>query len=233
MQKVNVFQFYSLGHMVHPLTELKAEGKVKDSYYMLYSAQIWIDFVLMDNLVPIGVARPACQTLSGAIKSVIGESVGGAPPSPDMEKEITPWDAYSISSAAKTFETVLAAQLQSLSTYFVSRKLGYETALLIEEGDKLLPDSIHAEVPEAMSDLRQAGKCIAFDIPTAAGFHIVRATEAVIRKYYAAVVGVPPKTKMRNWVTYINNLRAKGADDGVTGFLQHITDTYRKPVFHL
>jgi hypothetical protein len=149
-----------------------------------------------------------------------------------MNRDITPFEAYNVTSSLTTFETILQAQLQSLSTYFVSRQLAYETSLLIEEGDKLLPDSAREDAKDAIPDLQQAGKCLAFDIPTAAGFHIIRATESVIRKYYAAVIGRPPKPKMRNWGTYIKNLQTANADTRVTGFLVHIKDTYRNPVLH-
>src|SRR5258708_11784859 len=122
--------------------------------------------------------------------------------------------------------------MQSLSTYFVSRKLGYETPLLIEEAENLLPESIREAIPEAIPDLQQAGKCIAFDIPTAAGFHIIRATEGVIRLYYRHVVGTLPKPKMRNWGAYNKVLEQRGADKRITGFLDHIREYHRNPVLH-
>lgn len=236
VQRVNVNQFYVLGGVLHPLESIEEGKKLKDCYYTLYSAQAWLEYLLADQVVPLGVARPACQNLLVIVKKILQPDVPPVPPattpSLNMEKEINPMDAYTISNALKTFETVLAAQLQSLSTYFASRKLAYETPLLIEEAETLLPDSVRVEVPEAISDIQQAGKCIAFEIPTAAGFHIIRATEAVIRKYYAAVVGKPQKLKMRNWGTYIKNLHAAGADPRVTGFLDHIREAYRNPVLH-
>jgi hypothetical protein len=229
VQRVNVNQFYIMGHVLHPIGEIKAGVKVKDHYYDLYSAQIWLEFLVNDKLVPMGVSRPACWDLLTDIRALLNAGDSG---SPNMEKEIDAGEAYNLNHKVETLETVLAAHLQSLNTYFVSRKLGYETPLLIEEAEKLLPENVRGEVPEAIPDIQQAGKCIAFEIPTAAGFHIVRATEAVIRKYYAAAVGKPPKSKMRNWGTYIKNLTKAGADPRVTGFLDHIREAYRNPVFH-
>jgi hypothetical protein len=229
MQRVNVNQFYIMGHVLHPIGSIKADSKLKQHYYDLYSSQMWLEFLVNDKLVPLGVARPACWDLLTDIRALLTPTASG---SPDMEKDINALDAYNLNHKLETLETVLAAHLQSLNTYFVSRKLGYETPLLIEDAEKLLPDNVRAEVPEAIPDLQQAGKCIAFEIPTAAGFHIVRATEAVIRKYYTMVVGKPPKAKMRNWGTYIKNLTKAGADPRVTGFLDHIREVYRNPVFH-
>lgn len=240
MQRVNVYQFYQLGHIVHALSEIKADDKIKQHYYALYSAQMWLEFVLKDSLITLGVTRPACSDLLEAVKSALQPTqpppAGSAPgtgPSLDMEKPVGPYNAYSITGNLQTFETVLSAELQSISTYWVSRKLAYETRLLIEDGEKLLPDKIRTEVPDVtVQELKQAGKCIAFDIPTAAGFHIIRATEAMIRKYYTVVVKKPPKPKMRNWGAYIKNLEGAGADTKVTGFLDHIRENYRNPVLH-
>ena len=239
MQRVNVFQFYRLGHVVHALSTTKEGSKVKEVYYRLSSAQMWLEYLLQDQLVPLGVARPACLTLLEAVKNILKPPAPNSfvepeesAPSLDMERTIDPMEAFNITNDVQTFETVLGAQLQSLSTYFVSRKLAYETPLLIEEAETLLPEDIRKEVPEAIQDLQQAGKCIAFEIPTAAGFHIIRATEAVIRKYYTASVGKPPKMKMRNWGTYIKNLATAKADARVTGFVDHIRETYRNPVLH-
>ena len=233
MQRVNVYQFYTLGHNVHALNRISAGQKIKEHYYQLLNAQAWLEFIEKDKLVPVGVAGPACHSLLNIIGRVLkpNSSVPGST-TPDLEKEISVSDAYTIERGIETFETVLSAQMQSLSTYFVSRKLGYETPLLIEEAENLLPESIREEIPEAIHDLQQAGKCIAFDIPTAAGFHLTRATEAVIRKYYAKVVGRSPKPKMRNWGTYVKNLHTAGADARITGFLDHIREAYRNPLLH-
>lgn len=57
-----------------------------------------------------------------------------------------------------------------------------------------------------MSDIQQAGKCLAFDLDTACGFHIVRATETLIHQYYCTVTQTTPKRKDRNWGAYVRNL---------------------------
>jgi len=151
----------------------------------------------------------------------------------DGRPVLTETQAYLLKSKFDTFETVLAAELGTLDAYFVSQKLAYETRVLIEQADKLIPESLRSELPqETTNDLRQAGRCIAFDIPTAAGFHIIRAVESVIRKYYNAVVGNVPKPKMRNWGAYIKNLAAAGADTRITGFLDHIRENHRNPILH-
>jgi hypothetical protein len=76
------------------------------------------------------------------------------------------------------------------------------------------------------------GKCIAYDVPTGAAFHILRGTEVVIRSYYLHVTGTLPKPKLRNWGAYVKNLRSAGADPKITGYIEHLRELYRNPVFH-
>lgn len=131
------------------------------------------------------------------------------------------------------FETAMQFELSALHTYSVSQTLGWDTDILVERAEEILPAAVRVKVPdEAISDLKAAGRCLAFDLYTAAGFHTVRATESVIKKYYTHVVGSPPGVKSRNWGAYIRTLQKHGADPRVTGFLDHIREHYRNPVAH-
>jgi hypothetical protein len=138
-----------------------------------------------------------------------------------------------IRTGVENFETVFSAELQTMATYFVSKKLAYSTADLIENAENLFPESIRKDLPsQCIADMKQAGKCIAFETPTAAAFHILRATESVIRLYYERIVGHAPKVKARNWGAYISVLEKKGADKKVTTFLDHLREQYRNPILH-
>jgi hypothetical protein len=97
----------------------------------------------------------------------------------------------------------------------------------------MFPDELRDELPQtAIHDWREAGRCLVLGSPTACGFHILRAVEAVIGSYYE-LIGEPPPTRMRNWGVYIRKLRESGrADDKITDFMDHTRDNYRNPVSH-
>jgi transposase-like protein len=80
--------------------------------------------------------------------------------------------------------------------------------------------------------IQEAAKCLAFEIPTAAAFHIFRCAESILRRYYEAVVGKLPKRQMRNWGSYIRYLKECGADVRVITILEQIQDLHRNPVIH-
>jgi hypothetical protein len=81
-------------------------------------------------------------------------------------------DSFSIISALTAFEAVLGAELSLGPLYIVTQKAGYDTGVLVESGAACFPGGISAKVPEAVADLEQGTKCIAFELFTAAGFHL-------------------------------------------------------------
>src|SRR5262249_26090162 len=60
-------------------------------------------------------------------------------------------------------------------------------------GSVAFPTDMGTKVPASIADAQQAMKCIVFELPTAAGFHLHRANESVLRCYWDAVTkGQPP-----------------------------------------
>ena len=64
-------------------------------------------------------------------------------------------------------------------------------------------------------------------------FHIFRAAESVMRRYYVAVVGTIPAKKFRNWGAYLKNLKKHGgADPRILHSLEEVKDLYRNPIIY-
>jgi hypothetical protein len=79
---------------------------------------------------------------------------------------------------------------------------------------------------QAKADFDQAGKCIALDVSTAAAFHMLRATEASIRKYYELIVPGDKRAnqKMRNWGSYIRLIKNHDGNGSIIQLLAHIKE---------
>jgi hypothetical protein len=138
-------------------------------------------------------------------------------------------------SSYKSFDvhTVLNAELHIQPTYMVFPKRAYDIETLISDGSLLFSDECRREFSDKEKyNLNQATKCLVFEVPTAAAFHIVRAVESVIRRYYQIVVGTLPSEKSRNWGAYIKKLNTCGADAKVTTILDHMRELYRNPFIH-
>lgn len=235
MQRVNEFSFYELASRIHPLTEINGDLLLSSVWLEWWNARLAVDAIFSER--PLSVCASAALELQQAISAIVPEKwehLNQALSATD-QKPLPPWKIYPVSEAAKKFETVLAAECQVLDTYFVSKKGAYSTADLIEHAHTQVPKPIRDKLSDQVkADLDQAGKCIAFDLATAAAFHLLRGTEGVLREYYNCVVpgikrAVP---KMRNWGAYIKLLKEHGAEQRVTSLLDHLRESYRNPVLH-
>lgn len=149
------------------------------------------------------------------------------------EVKIYPWAIISLKDKYREFEHVLTATLQMSSLYYVSPKGGYNTQYLTDFGDAIFPSDLSLKVPEAVTDIKQATRCIAFELPTAAGFHLHRANEAVLRCYWDSVTdgaNRPPQGNMGVYLAELNKLK-KGKQT-VREHLKSIKDFHRNPLMH-
>jgi hypothetical protein len=129
-----------------------------------------------------------------------------------------------------TLESELAVQ----QVYYLTQKRAFNLDLLIADATAIFSEEVRAGMDaDEQYNIVQAGMCLAFEVPTAAAFHVFRAAEAVMRRYYVAVVGTIPAKKVRNWGAYLKNLQVHGgADPKILHSLEQIKDLYRNPTIH-
>ena len=136
---------------------------------------------------------------------------------------------------AKEFQTVLSAELLKLETYYVSQKGIYDTTALIARTENMLPRSMLIKIDQrVVVEIRESGKCLAFDCATASGFHIMRATELILHKYYIHICNPQSKKRLANWGAYIEKLKSVGDTEvkEVVAILQQIKDRHRNLIMH-
>lgn len=125
---------------------------------------------------------------------------------------------------------MLIAELQTFAAYQVSQKGIYSTADLVDRAENVFAEDVRSLIGQtARDDVNQAGRCLALDLPTASGFHIMRATETVL-KAYGKQFQTKPKT--RNWHSYITALKATNASPKALAVLDQIRDLHRNPTLH-
>jgi hypothetical protein len=138
-----------------------------------------------------------------------------------------------VADAVETFEATFASEPMDANVFTVSQKGTHASLDLMERAEDNLPPDVKARLsPETVRDIRDAGKCLVLDCHTASGYHILRAVERLVIKYYEKVSGVPVNPRNRNWGVYIRELKRLNAASSVTGYLQHIKDFYRNPIIH-
>jgi hypothetical protein len=96
-------------------------------------------------------------------------------------KTLTVDEAQRLQDAIHLVRHTLEAEAQITRAFVVTEKR-IEVGKLLDDVGALMPPSIFAKTSAlAQHDLSAAGRAIAFELPTAAAFHVLRATEDVLR----------------------------------------------------
>jgi hypothetical protein len=225
MIQVDGFYLYSSGYNIHPLSEMKAADDYQQWVFPLYVALEAVETILNRSIFQIRTSKLAGQKLFGAINGLLGDTSRTEP--------ISTHESYLITSSLTEFEHVLAAELTQMNLWLVVKKRGYDTTDLIEQGWVLFPQDLLQKVPEALTDVASATRCIAFNLPTAAGFHLHRVNESVLHRYYDAVMEGIPRPEGRNMGDYLAKMRENGKGDEKTlSTLKDLKDLHRNPIIH-
>jgi hypothetical protein len=236
MKKFNTYAIYSLGQRIGALTNLvHREGMTTDNIFLpLIRAEL-----ALKAQVRSGFFSPSLKRSAGVVLRAIyalGIPEDDSPPEPG--KTDTPLEKFQInflSQKAKDFETILANELPALATYSVSPKGIFSTDDLITNAELQVPETYRPALSEkAKVDIQQAGKCLAFELPTASAFHMWRSVESVMDSYHGALTtkSFADAGITRNWGAYIKALEAAKAEEKTTVFLDHIREEYRNPISH-
>ena len=233
MQRVNAFYLYQVGNQIHPLSDFKSNPKngtlMEDAFLPLLVAEGALEPLLARSVFQLKTSAEAGYALLAAIKKA-AETVKGAE---DGSKPLPFMEAYQITSTLKTFEAVLGAELALMPLYLVTQKAGFDTAILIERGAVCFPEELAFKVPAAIRDIEQGTRCIAFDLPTAAGFHLHRANESVLGSYWDVVTKGEARPEQRNMGVYLREMDSRAVGDPkVKAALRDLKDLHRNPLIH-
>ena len=93
---------------------------------------------------------------------------------------------------------------------FIASDKRYTVEKLLGDMGSLLSEGVFDELPElARYDLQEGGRALAFELPTAAAFHFLRATEAVLRDFYLTVVRSGRIKEPRMLAAMVKDMRGK------------------------
>ena len=230
MQRLNTDYFYKLGWKVDPIGEISPETTRFNTYVKLIWARAALVDFISEPIVPAPLSKTAARGLVEAIDVVM-------PAKEELPKDMDAAIGTSVASLEerlRQFEAILAAELQQLETFVTAQKGIFDTKSLVDNAENMFSNDVRSWLSEqAVTDIRQAGRCLAFELSTAAGFHLARAVEDSIRKYYQEISGEAYALKKHaTWGDYIAALKKKKADEKVLNALDQMRDLHRNPISH-
>lgn len=150
------------------------------------------------------------------------------------DARLTLAQAQKLNRTVKALRQTLEAELKGVNAYVVSPKRLDVERLVTDVASLFAPEVFSSLSEIAQYDLNEAAKCIAFERPTAAAFHLMRATEESLRRYYCHFVRRDRLDPML-WGPMVQALqkhrRAK-VNDTLHKNLDNIRVSFRNPTQH-
>lgn len=234
MKRFNLYDMYAAGRCFGVVSKIESAETTQTHAYILWTAREFLESMLAPDSPLLGSARRSGQKVVEAIDKIIPRSWLQINQIPNDE-QINQHRSWEIRSTLFDFETVLRNEMPDVAAYVVAQKGIYRTEDLIANADKQISAVVRNLTPAQTSqDIREAGKCLAFELGTASAFHLWRAVEAMMAQYFENITHKTFKAAnvQRNWGAYIRALKDAGADERVTVLLEHIKNEYRNPQTH-
>ena len=224
MQSINLAWFMRLANVLRPLTVGTIDDENAD--FVFSTIRPYLTTLSDKNQFPliIDASRPIVWALAENVDAVLEAA-------PEHRKEVLQARAGQIQEQAARLNMVLDTDLGHQPVFHVFPKRAYDVAILTSDATQLLsPHVRNALSEEEAFNIAEAGRCLAFEVPTSAAFHLFRAMDSLLQRYVVLVIGKKPRN--RNWGAYIKDLEAAEVDKRVTGILAHIKDYFRNPIVH-
>lgn len=247
VQKVDLFAIYELGSEVRHFLALEGDNvSVRDLFFPLIQAIGAFRKLRGANApvvldIALGPADAAYQALDALNRQYFYSDDGKFTFPDDPEKKVASWEFVSVQTTIRNFEAVFKAESQGSATYRVEKKGTYNTSGLVDRASDTLAPDVRAFVgQQCLDEYQAAGRCFAFGLHTAAGYHACRATEAVLRRYYQFFIGADDAQK-NTWGDLIGPLEKllegggsfRIPDKKTISHLKHMKDFDRNPLSHL
>ncbi len=220
---------WSLCDALEPLSRLDHSKETDKIDFMLglFGPQTALEALLQGSVFSptLRSSRPLAEHLLTLLRRQTG--------SDEVEGKASRHDIWTIGEAYGQFKTAFLAELGTFPSYFVSQKGSHDTLTLLDQSWLMFPADLGAKVPEAMYDVAEAGKALCYETATACGFHLFRATEAVLRRYYSHVTGGKAHPKVRNIMVYVQAMRqAKCGEEKILSVIEQLSKLHRNPIAH-
>ncbi len=236
MIPVSQYKFYTLGVRLERVVAHKGAVSAADMFTPLMEAQAALDDLIKGDPIQLDYAKADANALLNKLGALFDKFF--IDPSsrqfrfPAAGMQIEPHELTLISSFVEKFEAALAAELGRKAVYAVPKRGLFDSLDLAEHADIQFADVDKQLTPQMRQDIKASGRALAFGMPTAACFHMVRALEGALSRYIEGVTGQAAESFHNLWKDGLARLRSadKESDARVVAMLQDVDKRYREPM---
>lgn len=222
MERRNEYWDYWMGTQFTPLRHVETDKTGSDVILLTYQA--WQTIISIENGNYVGLEL--CYNQIIQLKNVVARFM----PSGDLwQKKISQFDIAMLRDALNAFETSLSIQFNQVNTYRVTAKGTHDPRKLIESSWETFGSYWKGMSAIAQGDWVSGANCLAFALPTACGFHVVRAMEAVTVDLLKRLGKVPAK---RDFGHYVELMREAKVSAEAIDIVDQIRKHHRNPLIH-
>lgn len=181
--------------------------------------------LINEKIAPLPMCTDSAIALMMAVQSILPmnqESISES-------WRLSEFELVRLREAATAFDTALNIQFDHLDTYRVMPKGTHDTRKLIEHSEMAFGSNWKHVVHLAQGDWQAASRCLAFDLPTACGFHAIRAMEAQVLGYLKLKNLTPKKRDLGH---YVELLKQAAAAPEAINLVDHLRANHRNPLMH-
>jgi hypothetical protein len=246
-ERINPYAFYEVGKSFRQVEAFDGDVALNAVLWPLLQCQSAIANLIEGKPIPLGISRAKASELQTQIQSFMESFFHEDGPDgkrnfkfpKDTDPPIPGWQWSWLKKALADFETVFAEEMRETASYFVPRRGIYWTPALVDAADQTFPSNLLGHIPQkTREDWKAAGRCLAFNLLSASGFHVARAVEGTLEAYYQLFSGKPGET-LNNWHDYkkaLDVIVAKGPTPAplakTISELDQMRTDYRNPIVH-
>jgi hypothetical protein len=221
MIRKSIVSYYTFGTQMRYLQDAQKGMNIKEKDCILDNIDRFLNNIGALELVvtsrAAGKLRDCRQTLGVAENSVLDEK-----------------QARELRDIMNDIRLTLDAEIQGIHAFTTTPKR-LDTGKLLDDVESLFAPDTYSYFPDiARYDFAEAGRCAAFELPTSAAFHILRATEANLRHYYKQMVK-QKRIASEMWGPIVQDLKKRNKTKKhitLNNHLDNIRLSFRNPTQH-
>jgi hypothetical protein len=223
MRKIRLSKLIAMGQIARYLYDVKPNWPIHGPTSLVSN---------IDNLSAELAAMKFKVTVAASDDLLaLAEELRATPPGTYISSK----DSVRLNKIMDRMRHTLRAEARTLNAYVLNEKR-FDVLKLVANPASFFGEGTFEKLPRiAQLDIREAGKCIGFELPTAGAFHLLRATEDSLRTYYK-VFFKRAKIEKSMWGPLINSLRTKTRkpkpSETLLNHLDHIRNNFRNPTDH-